>query len=94
MNAVSQKAEATTQLFLNQPCDTDLAGAATDAIAFLTTVPEDTIKVTAQNGWLHLEGTVDSDSKRIIVEEVTRPLTGVRGVVNSIKVRAFQSCLD
>jgi osmotically-inducible protein OsmY len=94
MNAVSQKAEATTQHFLNQPCDADLAGAATDAIAFLTTVPADTIKVTAQSGWLHLEGTVDSDSKRIIVEEVIRPLDGVRGVFNSIKVRSFQFCQD
>jgi osmotically-inducible protein OsmY len=78
MNVVSQNGEATTQHLLYQPCDTDLAGAAADAIAFLTTVPADTIKVTAQGGWLHLEGTVDSDSKRIIVEEVIRPLNGVR----------------
>jgi osmotically-inducible protein OsmY len=94
MNAIEQKAEATTQHFLNQPCDTDLVGAAADAIACLTTVPADTIKVTAQGGWLHLEGTVDSDSKRIIVEEVIRPLNGVRGVFNSIEVRSFQSCPD
>ncbi len=72
--------------------DTELAAAAVNAIGFLTTVPVDWIKVKAQNGWLLLEGDVNSDSERIIVEEIVRPLGGVRGVTNSIKVRAFPCC--
>jgi len=91
MNAVSQDGERATQHFPNQLSDKDLAAAAADAIAWLTTVPVEALKVSAENGWLHLEGTVNSGSERIIVEEVTRWLNGVRGVFNSIKVRNFQT---
>jgi len=91
MNAVSQNGDRATRHFLNQPSDKDLAAEAADAIACLTTVPVEAIKISAQNGWLHLEGTVNSSSERIILEDVTRWLNGVRGVFNSVKVRGFQS---
>jgi osmotically-inducible protein OsmY len=89
MNAVSQIAQHATPKFPNKPFDKELAASAIDAIACLTTVDADMLRVTAQKGWLHLEGTVKSDSERIIVEEVTRSLNGVRGVFNSVKVRDF-----
>ncbi len=68
--------------------DTDLAAAATDAIAWLTTVPQETITVTAHNGWLHLEGKVSYRHQRAIVEDITRYLPGVRGVTDSIIIEA------
>ena len=68
--------------------DRDLAAAATNAIEVLTTVPPESLKVTAQNGWLHLEGTVHSGSQRNILEDVTRPLPGVHGVIDSISITA------
>jgi len=91
MNNVGEVAQVSTEHVANHARDSDLAAAAADAIACLTTVPIDTIKVSAQDGRLHLEGWVDSDSERIIVEEVTRPLRGVRGVINSVKVGDAQS---
>jgi hypothetical protein len=39
-----------------QVTDEALAGAAAEAIEWLTTVPQETITVTARNGWLYLEG--------------------------------------
>jgi len=39
---------------LSRSTDSDLAAAAAEAIEVLTTVPRETIKVTAQDGWLHL----------------------------------------
>lgn len=66
--------------------DTGLARAAADAIGVLTTVPQESIKVTARNGWLHLEGTLNHQHQRDTVEDVTRHLPGVRGVIDSISI--------
>jgi osmotically-inducible protein OsmY len=73
---------------LSRSTDADLAAAAADAIEVLTTVPPESIKVTARNGWLYLEGEVDWRHQRIIVEDVTRHLPGVRGVIDSITINA------
>ena len=70
----------------SQSADADLAAAAAEAIEWLTTVPQETIKITARNGWLYLEGTVNWQSQRTTVEDVTRVLPGVRGVVDSIAI--------
>lgn len=68
--------------------DAALAAAAAEAIEWLTTVPQETIKITAHNGWLYLEGTVNWCSQRTTVEDVTRHLPGVRGVIDSITIDA------
>ena len=66
--------------------DTKLAAAAVDAIEWLTTVPQETIKVTACNGWLYLEGTLNCRSQLTTVEDVTRHVPGVQGVIDTIKI--------
>jgi hypothetical protein len=72
---------------INERNDQELAIAAVNAIECLTTVPLDMLRVTARNGFLHLEGTVSGEHQRTILEEVTRPLAGVLGVVDSIRVQ-------
>jgi len=84
----NQRRSWVKRLDTSRSADSDLAAAATDAIAWLTTVPQETITVTALNGWLHLEGTVNRRQQRIIVEDVTRHLPGVRGVTDSIIIKA------
>ena len=76
---------------MSRSADADLAAAAADAIEVLTTVPPESIKVTAQNGWLYLEGEVEWRHQRTIVEDVTRHLPGVRGVIYSITKRTARS---
>ncbi|HTL56852.1 MAG TPA: BON domain-containing protein [Candidatus Limnocylindrales bacterium] len=68
--------------------DRQLAAAATEAIEILTTVPQESIRVTARNGWLWLEGTVNWRHERTIVEDVTKHLPGVRGVSDLITINA------
>jgi osmotically-inducible protein OsmY len=68
--------------------DAALATAAVDAIECLTTVPLETINVTARHGWLHLDGTVTGVHQRTTVEDVTRHLPGVRGVIDSMVIEA------
>lgn len=67
--------------------DAELAAAAVDAIDVLTTVSHESIKITAHNGWLRLEGTVAGRHQRIVLDEITRNLPGVQGVVDSTIVQ-------
>jgi len=67
--------------------DADLATAAVGAIECLTTVPLDTVRVTARYGLLRLKGTVACEHQRTTLEEVTRHLPGVRGVIDSITIK-------
>lgn len=68
--------------------DRRLAIAAQEAIKWLTTIPQDTITVTAHDGHLDLDGRVPSLRQRLIIEDVARTLPGVRGVTNLICVEA------
>src|SRR5205809_4099021 len=54
---------------INRSNDADLAIAASKAIECLTTVPLETINVTARNGWLHLEGTVTCGHQRTTLKD-------------------------
>jgi len=75
----------------NRSSDAELATAAVDAIECLTTVPLETIQVTARNGWLQLEGTVAREQIRTTLEEVTRRLPGVCGVIDSIAIKSLDT---
>lgn len=67
--------------------DSDLARAAVQALEWSTQVPDDTVKVKVENGWLTLDGTVDWNYQRKQAERAVRTLIGVRGVSNLIQVR-------
>src|SRR5262245_25822714 len=86
-----RKAPWTKQAYHNGSVDAELAAAALDAIEWLTTVAPETIQVSARNGWLHLKGTVTSRHQRTTLEEVTRHLSGVYGVINSVIVETGRS---
>jgi osmotically-inducible protein OsmY len=74
--------------------DRELATAASDAIKLLTTIPQETITVTARNGHLGLGGKVDSLHQRLVIEDVARTLHGVRAVTNLIYVEAEPAPAD
>ena len=67
--------------------DADIARAAENALAWNISVPQDRIKVTAENGFLTLEGEVDWQFQRSAAEEAVRYLTGVKGVTNEISIK-------
>jgi len=73
---------------LKHSADTQLAAAAVNAIECLTTVPTDSLRVFTRDGWLHLEGTVNYDSQRTTIEDVTRHLPGVLGLIDSITIQS------
>jgi len=66
--------------------DTDIAKAAVRAIRWHTELPQDTISVKVRDGWVTLEGTVDWNYQRKRAADVVRPLTGLRGLTNTLTV--------
>jgi osmotically-inducible protein OsmY len=67
--------------------DADIARAAENALDWNISVPEDRIKVTAEKGFLTLEGEVDWQFQRSAAEGAVLYLMGVKGVSNQITVK-------
>jgi len=66
--------------------DADIAQVVLNAFKWHVWIPQDTIKVSVEQGWVTLQGTVNSKFQRTSAEEAVRCLTGVKGVVNLIAV--------
>ncbi len=74
--------------------DSDIAAAAVDAIKWITTVPEDAVKITVRDGWLSLEGAVEGEHQKRAAEEAVRTLAGVKGVTNLIVIKPKVTPVD
>lgn len=72
--------------FGNKKDDADLAKAAVNALHWDSMVPDERIKVKAENGWLTAEGKVDWQFQRSAVRNVLSNLTGVKGITNLVAV--------
>ena len=64
--------------------DEEIAAAARDAINDITTIRPDTIRISVEDGWVCLEGTVEHWCQRECAEYAVQCLTGLRGVLNLI----------
>jgi osmotically-inducible protein OsmY len=67
--------------------DTDIAQAVRHALEWDALVPQERIQSTVSNGWVTLEGTVDSWAQREDAERAVQNLVGVRGVTDRMTVR-------
>lgn len=68
--------------------DGDLARAVRHALEWDVDVPDTRIRSTVADGWVTLEGDVDSVRQREDAEHAVRRLSGVRGIANEIVVVA------
>ena len=66
--------------------DNEIRGAALQILMSTDDVPADRIEVTVANGWLTLKGDVRHQSENNAAFEAVRPLPGVGGITNEIKV--------
>jgi osmotically-inducible protein OsmY len=66
--------------------DSAIAQAVRHTLEWDVTVPDTQIRSTVSQGWVTLEGSVDSWHQRQDAERAVRHLTGVHGVVNHILV--------
>jgi osmotically-inducible protein OsmY len=70
-----------------QRTDTEIAQGAVTALKWNTIVPADKVTVTVVNGWVTLNGTLDSYHQSAAAERAVRDLRGVKGVSNSILLK-------
>jgi osmotically-inducible protein OsmY len=74
--------------------DDEIAKRALNILKWDAVVPPDSVKVTAQKGWLALTGEVDWQFQKKAAESAVRKLSGVTGVSNSITIRPSVSAFD
>lgn len=67
--------------------DEDIARAAESALEWTVPVPTDRVQVLVENGWLTLQGEVNTEFQRSNAELVVRGLMGVKGISNEIEVK-------
>jgi osmotically-inducible protein OsmY len=64
--------------------DTEIAQAALTALKWNSIVPANRVTVTVADGWVTLNGTLDSYHRSAAAERAVRDLRGVKGVSNAI----------
>lgn len=67
--------------------DGEIAQAALHALDWHSLVPEDSVEVRVEDGWVTLTGEVDWSYQSASAEQCVHPLMGVRGVTNAIRLR-------
>jgi osmotically-inducible protein OsmY len=73
--------------------DTDIAASAETALKWNTLVP-DAVQLTVDHGWVTLKGEVEWDYQRRSAEKAIRPLMGVVGISNEMRLRARPQATD
>jgi len=68
------------------PTDSGLANRVANVLAWNTPVPQDRIRICVENGWITLEGAVDTASQKDLAACAVEEVTGVKGVRNLIAV--------
>jgi osmotically-inducible protein OsmY len=67
--------------------DDEIAGRALKIIAWESLLPDDSVQVRVEKGWITLTGHVDWHFQREAAERAVHRLTGVRGVSNLLAVK-------
>jgi len=74
--------------------DDEIAKRALSVLAWHAMIPQDTVKVTVQKGWVTLAGEVNWQYQKKSAEDAVRKLSGVTGVINNISLRPAVSVTD
>ena len=72
----------------SQRADPDIARAVLDALKWNIAVPHEHLRVKVEDGWVTLEGEVPWYHQKEAAERSVRFLTGVRGVLNLVTLKA------
>jgi osmotically-inducible protein OsmY len=70
-----------------QRSDVDIAHDAVSALLWDTEVPDRTVKVRVQNGWVWLIGEADRQYQRVAAESAVENIAGVKGLTNIVRLR-------
>lgn len=87
VKAVIEKIEVRL-LGIHRKDDQDLAKAILNQFMWNVQIPDESIKVKVQDGWVSLSGEVDWEYQRVAAEKCVRGLTGIMGVANNITLKS------
>ena len=76
-------------LGVHKHSDTEIAAAVEHALSWNTSVPQGRVKVAVEKGWVTLSGELDWNFQRRAVERMVRPLKGVIGIVDNIRLKTL-----
>jgi osmotically-inducible protein OsmY len=74
--------------------DGEVAEAAANALRWHSLVPDEHVKVAVEDGWVTLTGEVDWGYQSASAEQCIRPLVGVRGVTNQVRLKQQANPMD
>jgi len=74
--------------------DLEIAEAAVNALKLNVLIPQDSIKITVEKGWIVLDGEVDWQYQSNAAEFALRTMIGIKGISNKIHVRPSVSAAD
>lgn len=74
---------------VHQHNDTEIAAAVEHALSWSTSVPQGRIKVTVEKGWVTLSGELDWNFQRRALERMIRPLQGVVGIIDNVRLKVL-----
>ena len=74
--------------------DEDIAGAARRALEWSATVPEKSVQIRVEKGWVTLEGVVEWQFQRQHAYDVVANLLGVKGVSNMVTLKPHMTSAD
>ncbi len=78
----------------NRAADDEIAKRAINTMTWNTSIPDDSVQVKVQKGWVTLSGTVDWQYQKTAAADAVRVLSGVVGVTNRIEIRPKASSFD
>lgn len=67
--------------------DSKIADAVRNALTWHSAVNEDLINIKVEEGWIYLEGMVTWEYERKAAEKAVENIRGVKGVINSVKIK-------
>ena len=71
----------------NGKSDTEIANAIIGAFKWNTSIPDDTVKIKVEDGWVYLSGEVSWAYQRDAAKRAVEKLYGVKGVINNISIK-------
>ncbi len=74
--------------FKDEITDAKIADAIRNALTWHWAVNEDLINIKVEDGWVYLEGEVHWEYERKAAQKAIENLVGVKGVVNSVRIKA------
>lgn len=67
--------------------DTDIASAILESFKWNIDIPEETVTIKVENAWVFIDGVVEWQYQKDLIEDAVEPIRGIKGVSNYITIQ-------